>query len=121
MNQQLGCHCYNRCHLSVSEIDVEKGMDMFSKVVDQFGEEHHKKSRVLSTWSSSQRKLFRESCSEKPVKMQNRLMRSLVIFPAAQEQQEWSYLASGVTSTAAVRSHNSTRTKKTSRSKLNHR
>ena len=42
MNQQLGCHCYNRCHLSVSEIDVEKGMDVFSKVVDQFGEEHHK-------------------------------------------------------------------------------
>ena len=31
-------------------------------------------------------------------------MRSLVIFPAAQELQEWSCLASGVISTEAVRS-----------------
>ena len=28
--------------MSVSEIDVEKGMDVFGKVVDQFGEKHHK-------------------------------------------------------------------------------
>ena len=37
-------------------------------------------------------------------KCKNRLMRSLVIFPAAQELQEWSCLASGVISTEAVRS-----------------
>ena len=27
--------------LSVHEIEVKKGMDEFSKVMDQFGEEHH--------------------------------------------------------------------------------
>ena len=37
-------------------------------------------------------------------KCKNRLMRSLLIFPAAQELQEWSCLASGVISTEAVRS-----------------
>ena len=37
-------------------------------------------------------------------KCKNSSMRSLVIFPAAQELQEWSCLASGMISTEAVRS-----------------
>ena len=36
----------------VHEIDVEKGMDKFSKVMDQFEENNIGQRRVLSAWSN---------------------------------------------------------------------
>ena len=85
-------------NLSIHEIYVEKGMDKFSKILNQFGEEHY--------WTKGKYCMLRtvDKESSELQKCKSKLMRSLVIFPAAQELQEWSCLASGVISTEAVRS-----------------
>ena len=79
MLQQTPSTSNQREGLSIHEINMEKGVDEFSKIMDQFGVEHH--------WMKESAE-FLEQQSEKAVKMQKDINEIYCNFPAAQEQQE---------------------------------